>query len=163
MHGNGLRSMIRSIVLFIAVILLHHFATPSTALRTVSFRHAAARRWQVQSPPRMSSPASSAGGSLFPFKSMTVAELGVIMKDPRKRGEYQIVDVREPNELEAMSIPGADIINLPISAAETWTKQVLDGQLLDRSKPLLCFCHAGGRSMKAARFFGKNDSKTVRS
>ena len=65
---------------------------------------------------------------------------------------YQIVDVREPNELQAASIKGADIINLPLSTAPKWTSEVTDGDILDKSKPTICLCKAGVRSMKMAMF-----------
>ena len=65
---------------------------------------------------------------------------------------YQIVDVREPNELSTSSIEGADIINLPLSTAGEWSDDVKDGTILDKSKPTLCLCKVGMRSMKMASF-----------
>ena len=65
---------------------------------------------------------------------------------------YQIVDVREPNELAAASIEGVDIINLPLRTAGEWYDDVKDGKILDKSKPTLCLCKVGMRSMKMANF-----------
>ena len=45
-----------------------------------------------------------------------------------------------------------DVINLPMSAAEDWSRKVAAGDLLDKSKPTLCICKLGGRSMKMATF-----------
>ena len=60
--------------------------------------------------------------------------------------------MREPNELTAASIEGSDIINLPLSTANEWSEDVRDGTILDKSKPTLCLCKVGMRSMKMANF-----------
>lgn len=83
---------------------------------------------------------------------MSVSEFDAVLKDADARQKYQIVDVREPNELDLSCIPGDDIVNLPLSTAGTWSRQVADGDLLDSTKPTLCLCHHGVRSMKVAAF-----------
>lgn len=87
-------------------------------------------------------------------KRMGVAELGKILSSTH-REQYQIVDVREKDELQEIALNGDDIVNLPLSDAGNWTTQVLDGNILDAKKPTLCICKLGGRSLKAATFFGK--------
>ncbi len=71
------------------------------------------------------------------------------------RCQYQIVDVREKGELQELALHGDDVLNLPISDIGTWGEKVTCGELLDASKPVVCMCKAGGRSAKAADFFGK--------
>ena len=65
---------------------------------------------------------------------------------------YQIIDVREPNELQTASLTGSDIINLPLSRANEWTGDIKSGKILDKSKPTICMCKIGMRSMKMAMF-----------
>lgn len=85
---------------------------------------------------------------------MNVVDFHNILKGS-DRSKYQIVDVREKDELLAVALSGSDVMNLPLSDANTWSQKVLSGELLDKQKPLLCLCKMGGRSMKAATFFGK--------
>jgi rhodanese-related sulfurtransferase len=87
-------------------------------------------------------------------KNMNVVDFGKILNSP-DRGNYQIVDVREKDELLSMALPGSDVVNLPISDISSWSTQVLNGKLLDSEKPILCMCKLGGRSAKAATFFGE--------
>ena len=82
----------------------------------------------------------------------TCKQFGEILSATDTRRLYQIVDVREPNELATASIEGADIINLPLSTAGEWSDDVKDGTILDKSKPTLCLCKVGMRSMKMANF-----------
>lgn len=63
------------------------------------------------------------------------------------RNEVQLVDVREPREHAICAIPGDMLIPL--------------GQLLQRlgeiasGKPVVLYCHTGGRSLFAARMLQK--------
>eukprot|EP00600_Ochromonadales_sp_CCMP1393_P008445 CAMPEP_0174955118 /NCGR_PEP_ID=MMETSP0004_2-20121128/807_1 /TAXON_ID=420556 /ORGANISM="Ochromonas sp., Strain CCMP1393" /LENGTH=120 /DNA_ID=CAMNT_0016203017 /DNA_START=75 /DNA_END=437 /DNA_ORIENTATION=+ len=68
------------------------------------------------------------------------------------RSIYQIIDVREKDELQLVSIPGSDIIHLPLSDADNWSEKILKGEILDAAKPTLCLCHHGIRSMNVASF-----------
>lgn len=59
-------------------------------------------------------------------------------------GSWQLLDVREPSELESVSVPGSIHIPLqqiPLRLAE-----------LDMTKPLAVLCHSGGRSARAAEY-----------
>ena len=88
-------------------------------------------------------------------KSMDPIQFQTLLKNPDARSKYQIVDVRESIELNMASIQGEDIIHLPLSDANSWTQNVLLGKLLDPSKPTICLCHHGVRSMQVASFLGK--------
>lgn len=83
---------------------------------------------------------------------LTVKKFGSILSSIDSRRLYQIIDVREPNELQVASIKGADIINLPLSTAPQWSSEIIAGKLLDKSKPTICMCKVGMRSMKMAMF-----------
>lgn len=85
---------------------------------------------------------------------MSVTTFDRVLKSP-DRSKYQIVDVREKLELAEAWIPGKDIINLPLSNADEWCGEVIDGKILDPKKPTLCLCHHGMRSMQVASFLGK--------
>jgi rhodanese-related sulfurtransferase len=87
-------------------------------------------------------------------KRMNVQKFDEILKSGA-RSRYQIIDVREKAELDAVSIPGDDVIQLPLSEANTWSQEVLDKKLLDPEKPTLCLCHMGVRSMQVASFLCK--------
>ncbi len=87
---------------------------------------------------------------------MNVQDFARILQDDKStsglRAKYQIVDVREPVELEIAAIKGSDVINLPLSTASTWASKVIDGEVLDKTKPTLSLCHHGRRSMQMAHF-----------
>lgn len=60
------------------------------------------------------------------------------------QGSWQLLDVREPWEIEIVSIPGS--INIPLQEVP------LRHAELDANKPLAVLCHSGGRSARAADF-----------
>lgn len=82
---------------------------------------------------------------------MTVQQFGDIIKGD-SRSMYQIIDVREVDELAVASIKGSDIINLPLGSAAEWSPKVEQGQILDATKPAICLCKVGMRSMRVATF-----------
>lgn len=98
----------------------------------------------------------SLSGLAAQVKSMSVTEFGKILKNPETRPLYQIIDVRSVSELEVSSIQGSDIINLPLNEAERWSQKVESGALLDSSKPTICLCHHGMRSLRVAQFLTLN-------
>jgi rhodanese-related sulfurtransferase len=87
-------------------------------------------------------------------KRLNVSEFEKILKGT-DRSKYQIVDVREKDELQTVRIADNDIINLPLRSADSWTQKVINGELLDSEKPTLCLCHHGVRSMKVATFLSE--------
>jgi rhodanese-related sulfurtransferase/rubrerythrin len=74
--------------------------------------------------------------------TMTVHEVKqfLLEHDP---GTYNLVDVRQPVEYEEVHIPGAKLLPLP-----ELMKALPD---LDRAKPTILYCSAGGRSRVAAQ------------
>ena len=70
-------------------------------------------------------------------KTKTEKDLEKFLKG-ESRNLYQIIDIREPDELRVASLSGADIINLPLSTAGEWSNKVLNGELLSSEKPTLC-------------------------
>jgi rhodanese-related sulfurtransferase len=56
--------------------------------------------------------------------------------------DLQLVDVREPHELDTAQLPG--YINLPLSQAAAWSAQIQTH--LDPTKETLVLCHHGMRS-----------------
>jgi len=64
------------------------------------------------------------------------------MLDKDNKGEYLLVDVRQPEEYKAGHIPGATLI--PLGELETRQGE------LDRSKKIITYCRSGHRSMAAA-------------
>lgn len=83
-----------------------------------------------------------------------------IISDTDLRKKYQIIDVREPNELELSSIPDKNVINLPLSQSGTWAQEIVLGndKTLDSDLPSICVCHHGMRSLKVANFLGNSIS-----
>ena len=63
-------------------------------------------------------------------------------------GGAKVVDVREPWEADIARIAGADLIPLGEFAARA--------EELPRDKPILVFCHHGGRSMQATQWLRRN-------
>jgi rhodanese-related sulfurtransferase len=61
------------------------------------------------------------------------------------RGEVQLIDVREPYEVEAGRIAGGRHIELTELAAQVET--------IDRHRPVVFYCRSGGRSAMAAELF----------
>lgn len=84
-------------------------------------------------------------------KTIDVAQLQEILSG-KVRADYQIVDVREPAELQTMALHDKDVINLPLSNMESWTESVVNGEVLDNRKPTICLCKKGLRGLKMANF-----------
>jgi rhodanese-related sulfurtransferase len=89
-------------------------------------------------------------------KSMSPEDFHSILTSA-DRSRYQIIDVREQEELVEMSISGNDIIHLPLSNMDKWSKKVLRNELLDSDKTTLCLCKMGGRSFRVSTFLGKRN------
>ncbi|ERN40407.1 rhodanese-related sulfurtransferase [Rubidibacter lacunae KORDI 51-2] len=60
----------------------------------------------------------------------------------------QLVDVREPHEVELAAIPG--FTHLPLSQYEQWSGRI--GQYLDPDRPTLVLCHHGIRSAQMCQW-----------
>lgn len=99
----------------------------------------------------------SSGASSPAVLNMTSAELFKILQNDESRTAYQIVDVREPHELQVASLPYAGVIRLPLSQSNTWAGPLLENRssILDPTKATVCVCHHGMRSMRMANFLRK--------
>jgi len=75
------------------------------------------------------------------IRRLTSHEIKALL-DKDEKGEYLLLDVRQPEEYEAGHIPGATLIPL----GELEAKQ---GEL-DRNKRIITYCRSGRRSMAAA-------------
>ncbi len=64
--------------------------------------------------------------------------------DRARDASWQLLDVREPWEIEIVSLPGC--ISIPLAEVPA---RVLE---LDRDRPVAVLCHSGGRSARAARY-----------
>jgi rhodanese-related sulfurtransferase len=85
---------------------------------------------------------------------MTPKYFHEVLKSP-ERANYQIIDVREKSELASASLSGNDVLNLPLSQLNSWSKEFVASGVLDVTKPTICMCHHGMRSMKVANYLGK--------
>jgi phage shock protein E len=86
-------------------------------------------------------------------KPVTAAQAAQLAKSDK---QMQILDVRTPEECAGGVIKGAQKINFP---APDFTTKVLEK--LDRNKPVLIYCAAGGRSSKASILLEKAGFKQV--
>lgn len=77
---------------------------------------------------------------------ISVEDLAPLLADPA--GDRQLVDVREPQELEIAALPG--FINLPLSDYGQWSTQI--DNYLDPTKETLVLCHHGMRSAQMCQW-----------
>lgn len=84
-------------------------------------------------------------------------ELKEILGDNGKRSQFQIVDVREADELIVASLPDKDVIHLPLSKSDVWAEEIIEGtSALKSDKSTICVCHHGMRSKRMADFLGNS-------
>ncbi|WP_297911558.1 rhodanese-like domain-containing protein [Thiomonas sp.] len=89
---------------------------------------------------------------------LTVGELSEMLDNhPEELGSWQVVDVREPWELERASIRHARFHSTAIPMATIPLRQ---GEL-ERDKKLLIMCRTGGRSTQVANFLVQNGFEQV--
>ncbi len=87
---------------------------------------------------------------MIPFE-ITVEELKKLQDDT---SEYQLIDVREPNEFAAANIGGTLI---PMRTLPQHLNDLRD------DVPLVILCHIGGRSTMAAEFLRRNGFENAQS
>ena len=139
---------IRSIVFLVLTML---------SITARSFRMLSVGNGQVISRTNRAMMTMAATGEV---QHMTATQFGGIIKGDN-RSMYQIIDVREVDELAVASIKGADIINLPLGSAAEWSPKVEQGKLLDATKPTICMCKGGMRSMRVATLLVSQGFKEV--
>jgi hypothetical protein len=74
---------------------------------------------------------------LYSVQMMTVGQYSRILNS-KQRENYQIVDVREPDELKAVNVNDQNILNLPISESWKWGGDIARHKTLDPEKPVIC-------------------------
>lgn len=80
-------------------------------------------------------------GALSLYEDLTPEEFA---RNSAQDASWQLLDVREPWEIEIVSLP--DCISIPLAEVPA---RVLE---LDRNRPVAVLCHSGGRSARAARY-----------
>jgi rhodanese-related sulfurtransferase len=80
------------------------------------------------------------------FTEITVTELATKLADTDK--QYQFVDVREPEELEVVSLPR--FINLPLRAYADWSPDIYTR--LNKDTETCVLCHHGMRSAQMCQW-----------
>lgn len=94
-----------------------------------------------------------------PVKVISVKALFEILHGSEElRSQYQVIDVREKDELKDLSIDNVGVINLPLSEKNSWRFKI---SALNPTLPTICFCARGRRSVFAARYLGKLSQLTL--
>lgn len=88
-----------------------------------------------------------------------IAEISVaeVKHDVQGKPPYLLIDVREPNEFAAGTIPGA--VAIPRGQLELQITKVTQ----DENQPIVCYCGGGTRSLFAAKQLATMGFKNVRS
>ncbi len=64
-----------------------------------------------------------------------------------------IIDVREKNEIDIVSLKGISYQHMPLSESTRWISKVKPS----KDAPVVCLCHHGVRSLMVAEYLGKLD------
>uniref|UniRef100_A0A6T5NIR0 Peptidyl-prolyl cis-trans isomerase C n=1 Tax=Heterosigma akashiwo TaxID=2829 RepID=A0A6T5NIR0_HETAK len=92
-------------------------------------------------------------GRKAPPADLTVQDLAALLADPAAREAAQLVDVREPDELQREgSLAAQGFVNIPLSQSQDWAPKIARGELLDRTKRTVVLCKKGIRSTQMAQF-----------
>lgn len=94
--------------------------------------------------------------SLVPFQPISVEEFVQLLADPP--ANLQLIDVREPRELEMAHLEGFE--NLPLSEYGDWS-----GQICDRFNPeaeTVVMCHHGMRSAQMCQWLASQGFTNVK-
>jgi rhodanese-related sulfurtransferase len=75
------------------------------------------------------------------MKQLSVAQLAQWLADPQREAP-RLLDVREPWEFAICQIQGSEIVPLGTLVAQP--------QRIDCTRPVVCVCHHGSRSLHAA-------------
>lgn len=91
-----------------------------------------------------------------PLPAIAVTELAALMRDPP--AALQLIDVREPQEIEIAFIPGFAVFSL--SQANQWTATI--AEQLDPTAPTYVLCHHGVRSAQMCQWLrGQGFEKVI--
>jgi hypothetical protein len=78
------------------------------------------------------------------FRSINAATFAKEVKD-KPTNTYQIIDVREPHELDAARLSYVNVINLPLSRFSNWGPLILQGK--DVNKTVTTYCLVRKRNL----------------
>ena len=91
------------------------------------------------------------------FAEITVEELGRQLAETNAE-KLQLVDVREPQEIELAALPG--FAAFPLSEFAEWSGEIDDR--LDRDKETLVLCHHGVRSAQMCQWLATRGFTNVK-
>ncbi len=91
------------------------------------------------------------------FAQITVEELGRQLAETNAE-KLQLVDVREPYEIELAALPG--FVAFPLSEFAQWSGEIDD--LLDRDTETLVLCHHGVRSAQMCHWLTERGFTNVK-
>jgi rhodanese-related sulfurtransferase len=91
------------------------------------------------------------------FAEITVEELGRQLAETNAE-KLQLVDVREPHEIELAALPG--FAAFPLSEFAQWSGEIDDR--LDRDKETLVLCHHGVRSAQMCKWLADRGFTNVK-
>lgn len=76
------------------------------------------------------------------------SQLAAWLEKARAHGEPVVLDVREPGELQVVSVQaqGFVLLTIPMNSVPARLSE------LDPEQPIACLCHHGARSMQVAHF-----------
>lgn len=89
----------------------------------------------------------------FSIRSITPQQMAQYLQDP-EAGPLQLIDVREPAELELVNLNALGFRNYPLSRYEEWRERILTE--LDPDQPTFVLCHHGLRSAQMSRWLQAN-------
>ena len=92
------------------------------------------------------------------IQQLSVSELSALLDEqPEQLANWQVIDVREPWELERASIkhPKFRHTHIPMATVP------LRHQELDKAKNILVMCRTGGRSMQVANYLVQNGFPSI--
>ena len=88
---------------------------------------------------------------------ITPAQLSAWADQHAGAGSLLVLDVREPWELQTASVKpaGFELLSIPMHLVPARLNE------LDRTRPIACLCHHGGRSMQVAAFLAQQGFECV--
>lgn len=89
----------------------------------------------------------------FSIRSITPQQMAQHLRDP-EAGPLQLIDVREPAELELVNLNALGFRNYPLSQYEEWRERILTE--LDPDRPTFVLCHHGLRSAQMSQWLQAN-------
>ncbi|CAG9465798.1 unnamed protein product [Pedinophyceae sp. YPF-701] len=93
------------------------------------------------------------------IRNMSVSELQERLCDPSWTDQAVLVDVREPGEHDAASLPG--FMLYPLSQFNSWAGDFAGASEADKAREHVILCHHGIRSMQLAAFLTQQGYSNV--